>query len=67
MTKKRFNYIDLLRALAIFAVLLVHSHVAKYYAETGNVFAQFVSVTLGMIAGLGVPLFFMISGALLLG
>ena len=67
MTRRRFNYIDLLRALAIFAVLLVHSHVAKYYAETGNVFSQFMSVTLGMISGLGVPLFFMISGALLLG
>lgn len=64
--EKRIGYIDALRSLAIFAVLLVHSHVANYYTETIRLDEQIISILLGQLSSLGVPLFFMISGALLL-
>ena len=64
--QNRWAYIDALRVVAIFAVLLVHTDVASYYSKTSNIIEQIISLILGLFSRVGVPLFFMISGALLL-
>ena len=64
--QNRWAYIDALRVVAIFAVLLVHTDVASYYSKTSNIIEQIISLILGLFSRIGVPLFFMISGALLL-
>ena len=64
--QNRWAYIDALRVVAIFAVLLVHTDVASYYSKTSNIIEQIISLILGLFSRIGVPLFFMISGALLM-
>ena len=66
---KRKVYFDLLRCIAIFMVLFNHSSKAGYmlFAEypAGSV-QHFLYLTNSILIKCGVPLFFMISGALLL-
>lgn len=66
-SSKRIFYFDVLRALAIIFVIL--SHVCKTFAGNfkGGSFEWLFSVCFTDIAVMGVPIFLMISGALLLG
>ena len=63
---KRIFYFDEIRALAIFLVILVH--VSQYFAKASVKYSFFwsFSSSLKALGVIGVPLFFMISGALLL-
>ncbi|MBE6501036.1 MAG: hypothetical protein E7Z79_01190 [Methanobrevibacter thaueri] len=64
--KNRIFYIDEIRALAILLVLLIH--VTKWFAhvETPDSLFWAFSSSFAALGNVGVPLFFMISGALLL-
>ena len=64
--KNRIFYIDEIRALAILFVLLIH--VTKWFAnaETPDTLFWAFSSSFAALGNVGVPLFFMISGALLL-
>lgn len=66
-SSKRIFYFDVLRTLAILFVIL--SHVCKTFAGNFKVgtFNWLVSISFTDIAVMGVPIFLMISGALLLG
>lgn len=65
-TKKRIFYFDEIRALAILFVILIH--VSKWFAaaETPQSLYWCFSSFLAALGNIGVPLFLMISGALLL-
>ena len=72
MEKKRIVWMDNARALAILCVILTHSVESNYYyVLTGSLDACFSSWLFQtfcyFIGRLGVPLFLMLSGALLLG
>ena len=60
---KRILYLDQLRSLAIFCVIV--GHVCTFFGE-GSYGNWMVSTTLISIVRIGVPLFLMVSGALLL-
>ncbi len=63
----RKSYIDALRIIAI--ILVVTNHVDinyYYYHDTTNIFTFVVSLIITIICQIDVPIFFMISGALLL-
>lgn len=64
----RYVYLDVLRLLAIFCVIFNHSGTGGYflYTTTDNVVFQAISIFVSSYIKIGVPLFFMISGALLL-
>ena len=64
--KNRIFYLDELRALAIIFVILIH--VSKWFAEVETPHSLFwcFSSSLAAFGNIGVPLFLMISGALLL-
>lgn len=69
--KKRIEWIDLLRTLAIFGVVLCHSTEGVYrlnadYISTISFLSKIFALTLFALGRLGVPLFLMISGYLLL-
>lgn len=65
---KRYVYLDALRILAIMCVIFNHSGVNGFflYTTTDNFIVQCVSIFISSFCKIGVPLFFMISGALLL-
>ena len=64
---KRIFYLDVLRVLAIILVIL--SHVCKTFARNFPIgsFKWMFAASFADIAVMGVPIFLMISGALLLG
>ena len=64
--KKRIFYFDALRASAILLVVLIH--LSKWFAKVETVGSSFwtFSTFLGVLCMVGVPIFLMISGALLL-
>lgn len=66
LKKERIFYLDEIRALAIIFVILIH--VSKWFvkAETPHTLFWNFSTSFTVLGNLGVPLFFMISGALLL-
>lgn len=69
MKKQRKVYIDILRTIACFAVIFNHFDPGFYnciYVEAGGL-SYFVMLTISILCKFAVPLFFMISGALLLG
>lgn len=70
MTEKRIVYYDVIRCIAVFMVLFNHSVSAGFMAfancELGTI-KQFVYLMNSILSKCGVPLFFMVSGALLLG
>lgn len=66
-TKRRIVAIDILRILAAFGVIYNHSDLFKYYLFTNNELVRFVSIGLSYWCAISVTLFFMLSGALLLG
>lgn len=65
---KRQVYFDVLRIIAILCVLFNHSGESGYFifTLTDNVPVQIISIIVSSLSKMGVPLFFMISGALLL-
>ena len=64
--KNRIFYIDEIRALAILFVLLIHVTKWFVHAETPDTTFWVFSSSFAALGNVGVPLFFMISGALLL-
>lgn len=64
--KNRIFYYDALRAFAIIFVILIHT--SKWFAKSEPVHSLFwtFSSSLASLGNVGVPIFFMISGALLL-
>lgn len=69
-TKKRLCYIDMLRIIACFLVVLNHTpgYVATFVHEKGELsLIVIIHLFVAMIVKTGVPVFFMISGSLLLG
>lgn len=69
MKEKHIHYIDLIRVLAIFCVLYNHSSEKGYYlyAYPASPWLKTFYYALSSYIAIGVPLFFMISGAMLLG
>lgn len=68
--KKRLCYIDMLRIIACFLVVLNHTpgYVASFAHEKGELsLVVIIHLFVAMIVKVGVPVFFMISGSLLLG
>ena len=63
--KKRIFYLDFIRALAIIFVLLAHITRA-FFQNASNLYFRYLCASLIDFGVLGVPLFLMISGALLL-
>lgn len=62
MNKVRLQYIDLLKVLSIFAIISIHAFMVWQSAEVKNINIYAFS----SIVRFGVPVFVMISGALLL-
>ena len=64
----RQPYLDMLRVLAILLVLFNHTGTAGYFrfAETANPALSWCYLTASIFCTAGVPLFYMVSGALLL-
>ncbi len=62
-------YLELLRVIAIFLVLFNHTRTLGYslYANTDNPFSYWGSLTLSILCKVAVPVFFMVSGGVLLG
>lgn len=65
---KRQLYLDVLRIIAILCVLFNHSGESGYFifTLTNKLPLQIISITVSSLSKMGVPLFFMVSGALLL-
>lgn len=63
--KKRLFYIDKLRAIACLAVVMIHVS-SLYMVNMGNKFDFFIANFFDGVSRIGVPIFVMISGALLL-
>ncbi len=69
ITKKRFYYLDLLRIIACFLVIMNHTqgYINCFSYVEGSSFASVAfKLTVGMLIKMNVPIFFMISGTLLL-
>lgn len=66
--KEKKIYLEIIRILAIFFVIYVHTgtDAAEHYQTAGNLFSYGLSLVLYCIAQISVPLFFLISGAVLL-
>lgn len=64
-TPKRIHYLDLLRTISIFSVIVIHVTATGLYAETGSIGWKAL-VVYSTITRFSVPVFFMISGALFL-
>ncbi len=62
---KRNTGFDIIRIIAIFMVVAIHSHVAPLAVNKGSAM-WYVVMSLQVICLVAVPLFFMVSGALLL-
>lgn len=68
MERKRKDYLDLLRILAAFLVMVHHSELSELYHTGGHgPIGSFVMCCVTCFVVINVPLFFLISGALLLG
>lgn len=65
----RKTYMDVVRILAICGVIYIHSGDMGYslYASTDNTALRYIYYWFAVISEVSVPLFFMVSGALLLG
>lgn len=67
INRKRKLYLELLRIFAILCVIFNHTDgFFAYYSSTQNGITWLYSAVLSVICRVGVPLFFMISGAVLL-
>lgn len=66
MSQSKKIYLEAIRIVAIFLVIFNHTDGFIYYTITDNWLTWLYSIGLAVICRAGVPLFFMISGALLL-
>lgn len=66
--KQKKLYLEIIRIFAIFFVIYVHTgtEAAEHYQTAGNLFSYGLSLVLYSVAQASVPLFFLISGAVLL-
>jgi len=65
MKHKRIVYIDVIRVVAMFLVILAHACSARYAVRDGSSSWNMVNL-LVVVTEVAVPLFFMISGATIL-
>ena len=63
---KRKTYLDVLRILACFLVIFNHRRGYTAYQNTTDMLSAFYYMFYTMVTRINVPLFFMISGSLLL-
>lgn len=66
--KQKKTYLEIIRIIAIFLVIYVHTGTdgAEHYQIAGNAFSYCLSLVMYCLAQISVPLFFMVSGAVLL-
>lgn len=69
MKEEKLYYVELLRVIAIFFVVFNHTRNLGYslYTEVGGGFSYWASLSASILCKVAVPIFFMISGGLLLG
>lgn len=69
MKKEKIGYVELLRVIAIFLVVYNHTRNLGYllYTEVDGGFSYWASLSGSILCKIAVPIFFMISGGLLLG
>lgn len=66
LTTKRYTYLDFLRIIACFFVIFNHQPGYIAFQDTTNIWQAFYYMGYTMFTRINIPLFFMISGALLL-
>lgn len=66
MKENKKIYLEIIRIFAIFMIIFNHIDGFIYFTVTENILTWLFSIFLASICKMGVPLFFMISGALLL-
>lgn len=65
--KKKKNYLEIIRVIAVILVIFNHTDLNwAYYHDTKNMLTYMTSLMTTLIVKIDVPLFFMVSGALLL-
>lgn len=66
--KQKKLYLEIIRIFAIFFVIYVHTgtDASEHYQIAGNLFSYWLSLVLYSVAQTSVPLFFLVSGAVLL-
>lgn len=67
MSYKKKIYLEVIRIIAVLLVIFNHTDGFIYYTVPGNIFTHLYSLILAILCRMAVPLFFMVSGALLLG
>lgn len=69
MKEEKLYYVELLRVIAIFFVVFNHTRNLGYslYTEVEGGFSYWASLSMSILCKIAVPIFFMISGGLLLG
>lgn len=66
INKVRYEFLDLLKSIAIFLVILVHSNSLPSDFTNSNTFASYCNYIINALCFAGVPIFFFVNGALLL-
>ena len=66
MNQGKKVYIEMIRIIAVVCIIFNHTDGTQYYRATSNIVTWLYSMTGTILCRMGVPLFFMISGALLL-
>ena len=64
--RKRELYLDIIKVIAIFVVVFGHTPIAQHYKEIELSFSNLYTVSISSFIEVCVPLFFMISGVLLI-
>lgn len=67
ITKRNLIYLDVLRIIAIYCVLFNHTNGFLLYATHYPLPSSYLYLIISILSKVAVPIFFMISGALLLG
>ena len=67
MSQKKKIYLEVIRIIAVLLVIFNHTDGFVYYTVPGNIVTHLYSLILAILCRMAVPLFFMVSGALLLG
>lgn len=69
MEKSRKIYIDIIKIVAILLVIFNHTGESGFlaYQKQGNIYIQIIEMCITSFCKIAVPLYFMCSGALLLG
>jgi len=65
-TNKRFAYMDVIRIIAVFLVIVNHTNSAVFQASSPDTLTWWLSIVWYYCSKIGVPLFVMVSGACLL-